>query len=192
MGFIDKLNEQIGHEFAASQQYVAIAVHYDAETLPRLAATFYQQAVEERNHALMLVLNVFKDGLRTAPWALEDLRRIVRHERFDVQTLVDRAKAGRVASALWIIANWLAETQGAPGWKAVSERIGRHPPSMRAAGTYALWRRIGSPRRVGHFVVPSVNDDMWRCAVGLGYATAGLARGWRPVPMPASAGRHPR
>ena len=55
MGFIDKLNEQIGHEFAASQQYIAIAVHYDGETLPRLAATFYQQAIEERNHALMLV-----------------------------------------------------------------------------------------------------------------------------------------
>jgi bacterioferritin B len=55
MGFIDKLNEQIGNEFAASQQYVAIAVYYDAETLPRLAATFNQQAVEERNHAMMLV-----------------------------------------------------------------------------------------------------------------------------------------
>src|SRR5256714_7321088 len=55
MSFIDKLNEQIGYEFAASQQYIAIAVHYDAATLPQLAATFYQQAVEERNHALMLV-----------------------------------------------------------------------------------------------------------------------------------------
>jgi ferritin len=55
MGFIDKLNEQVGHEFAASQQYVAIALHYDAETLPRLAAVFYQQAIEERNHAMMLV-----------------------------------------------------------------------------------------------------------------------------------------
>jgi ferritin len=55
MGFIDKLNEQVGYEFAASQQYVAIAVHYDAQTLPRLAAAFYQQAVEERNHAMMLV-----------------------------------------------------------------------------------------------------------------------------------------
>ena len=49
------LNEQVGHEFAASQQYVAIAVHYDAQTLPRLAAHFYRQAVEERNHAMMLV-----------------------------------------------------------------------------------------------------------------------------------------
>jgi ferritin len=49
------LNEQIGREFAASQQYVAIAVYYDAETLPQLAAHFYRQAVEERNHAMMIV-----------------------------------------------------------------------------------------------------------------------------------------
>src|SRR5262245_10153562 len=49
------VNEQIGHEFAASQQYVAIAVYYDSETLPLLAAHFYRQAVEERNHAMMIV-----------------------------------------------------------------------------------------------------------------------------------------
>ena len=53
--FAKVLNEQIGNEFAASQQYVAIAVHYDAETLPQLAAHFYRQAVEERNHAMMIV-----------------------------------------------------------------------------------------------------------------------------------------
>ena len=32
--FVDALNDQIGHEFGASQQYVAIAVYYDAQTLP--------------------------------------------------------------------------------------------------------------------------------------------------------------
>ena len=53
--FVDKLNEQIANEFAAHQQYVANAVHYDGETLPRLAAFFYAQAVEERNHAMMIV-----------------------------------------------------------------------------------------------------------------------------------------
>jgi bacterioferritin B len=53
--FIDTVNEQIGHEFAASQQYLGIAVWYDAETLPQLASRFYRQAVEERNHAMMLV-----------------------------------------------------------------------------------------------------------------------------------------
>jgi ferritin len=49
------LNGQVGREFGASQQYVAIAVYYDAETLPQLAAHFYRQAVEERNHAMMIV-----------------------------------------------------------------------------------------------------------------------------------------
>jgi ferritin len=53
--FPGAVNEQIAREFAASQQYVAIAVHYDAEVLPQLAAHFYRQAVEERNHAMMLV-----------------------------------------------------------------------------------------------------------------------------------------
>lgn len=53
--FSEALNEQIRSEFAASQQYIAIAVHYDAQTLPRLAAHFYRQAIEERNHALMIV-----------------------------------------------------------------------------------------------------------------------------------------
>jgi bacterioferritin B len=52
--FYDAVNEQIGYEFAASQQYIAVAVYYDAETLPHLAAHFYRQAVEERNHAMML------------------------------------------------------------------------------------------------------------------------------------------
>jgi bacterioferritin B len=53
--FEQALNDQIGYEFAASQQYVAIAVYYDAQTLPQLAAHFYRQAVEERNHAMMMV-----------------------------------------------------------------------------------------------------------------------------------------
>jgi bacterioferritin B len=53
--FAEALNAQISNEFAASQQYVGAAVYYDAETLPRLAAFFYRQAVEERNHAMTMV-----------------------------------------------------------------------------------------------------------------------------------------
>ncbi len=51
----DLLTEQIGHEFFASQQYIAIAVWYDQQALPQLASHFYAQAVEERNHAMMIV-----------------------------------------------------------------------------------------------------------------------------------------
>ena len=64
--FAEALNEQVGREFAASQQYVAIAVHYDDETLPGLAAHFYRQAVEERNHAMMIVQYLLDAGERVA------------------------------------------------------------------------------------------------------------------------------
>jgi ferritin len=66
MAFGDALNEQVGYEFAASQQYVAIAVWYDTQTLPQLAALFYRQAVEERNHALMMVQYLLDADLAVA------------------------------------------------------------------------------------------------------------------------------
>lgn len=53
--FVSKLNEQLGHEFGAHQQYIAIATYYDALTMPQMAALFYQQANEERDHAMMMV-----------------------------------------------------------------------------------------------------------------------------------------
>jgi ferritin len=53
--FDQLLSAQIGNEFAASQQYVAIAVWFDNRDLPQLAKHFYRQSLEERNHAMMLV-----------------------------------------------------------------------------------------------------------------------------------------
>ena len=44
--FTDALIAQVASEFAASQQYVAIAVWYDGETLPELARLLYRQSVE--------------------------------------------------------------------------------------------------------------------------------------------------
>ena len=53
--FVQALNEQVANEFAASHQYVAIAAHYESQTLPQLARFFYAQAVEERGHAMMMI-----------------------------------------------------------------------------------------------------------------------------------------
>src|SRR5688500_11590266 len=64
--FVARLTEQIGNELAASQQYAQIALHYDAETLPRLAAFFYSQAVEERNHAMMMAQYLLDAGVTPA------------------------------------------------------------------------------------------------------------------------------
>jgi ferritin len=51
----DAINQQIGNELGASLQYVAIAVSFDQQALPRLAAHFYNQAEEERAHAMKFV-----------------------------------------------------------------------------------------------------------------------------------------
>jgi ferritin len=53
--FVEQLNKQIGQEYAAHQQYVACAVYYDSLTMPQLARFFYEQALEERGHAMMMV-----------------------------------------------------------------------------------------------------------------------------------------
>jgi ferritin len=54
-GMNQAINEQIGHEFGAMLQYVAIATYFDGEGLPRLAQHFYRQAEEERQHAMRFV-----------------------------------------------------------------------------------------------------------------------------------------
>jgi ferritin len=60
--FVSELNDQIGREYGAHQQYVAVAVYYDGLTLPRLADFFYRQAIEERGHAMMMVQYLLDAG----------------------------------------------------------------------------------------------------------------------------------
>ena len=48
-------NEQIGHEFGASMQYVSIAAHFQRSNLTLLAKLFFAQAEEEREHAMKFV-----------------------------------------------------------------------------------------------------------------------------------------
>jgi bacterioferritin B len=92
--FPEALNEQIANEFSAAMQYIGAAVYYDAETLPRLAAFFYRQALEEREHAMMMIqylLDVgeevripdikgqqtsFEDGVSPVQMALEQEKRV--------------------------------------------------------------------------------------------------------------------
>jgi ferritin len=56
------INEQIGREFGASLQYVAIAAHFDAQSLPQLAKYFYRQADEERGHAMRFLQYLLDAG----------------------------------------------------------------------------------------------------------------------------------
>ena len=48
-------NEQIGHEFGASMQYISIAAHFSQRQLKLLAKIFFEQADEEKQHAMKFV-----------------------------------------------------------------------------------------------------------------------------------------
>ena len=72
--FVEALNEQIANEFAAGHQYVAVGVHYEAETFPRLAQFCYEQAEEEREHEMKMVryLLAVAERTREIPMLLEE------------------------------------------------------------------------------------------------------------------------
>jgi ferritin len=64
--FHQALQEQVRNEFSAAQQYVALAVWFDDQDLPQLARHFYRQALEERNHALMIVQYLLDNDIQPA------------------------------------------------------------------------------------------------------------------------------
>lgn len=62
--FIEELQAQVGREFAAAHQYMAIGTHYDGLTYPRLARFFYKQADEERDHAMRMINYLIDAGVQ--------------------------------------------------------------------------------------------------------------------------------
>jgi ferritin len=66
------LNEQIGDELMASNQYLNIASYFDSETLPELADFFFRQSDEERMHALKILRYVLDAGGTVAIPELEE------------------------------------------------------------------------------------------------------------------------
>lgn len=61
---IGAFNQQVGNEMGASLLYVSIAAYFDSEGLEQLAAFFYRQAEEEREHAMRFVKYVVDAGGR--------------------------------------------------------------------------------------------------------------------------------
>lgn len=72
--FNQLLTRQVGNEFAASHQYIAVAVWFDSQDLPQLARHFYRQSLEERNHAMMIVQYILDRDLELAIPAVGEVR----------------------------------------------------------------------------------------------------------------------
>jgi bacterioferritin B len=57
-----ELNTQIGLEFSAHLQYLAIAAYFDRRNLENLAEFFYGQAEEEKEHGLKILKHISYAG----------------------------------------------------------------------------------------------------------------------------------
>jgi ferritin len=60
----DLMNAQVSNELGASNQYLQIASYFDGEGLTKLAKFFYDQAEEEREHAMKFVHYLMDVGAR--------------------------------------------------------------------------------------------------------------------------------
>ena len=59
---VDALNKQVVEEFTAANQYTAMALYFESETLPALAAFFHAQADEEREHGMKILGYISEAG----------------------------------------------------------------------------------------------------------------------------------
>ncbi|HEY0640980.1 MAG TPA: ferritin [Pseudonocardiaceae bacterium] len=107
--FQSLLVAQVRNEFTASQQYVALAVWFDAQDLPRLAAHFYRQAMEERTHAMMIIQFLLDNDLPVEVPGVSDVRNNFSsvHEAVSVALAQERAVTAEVTA--------LAQTARAEG-----------------------------------------------------------------------------
>jgi len=143
--FIDNLHEQIANEFGAEQQYVASAVYYESQTLPRLANLFYKQALEERNHALMMIgflldrggklhipgvvepVNQFKDFIAPITLALEQEERVTQQIEDLARVARDERDYASEQFTHWFIKEQVEEVAKMSGLLQVAERERGNP-----------------------------------------------------------------
>jgi bacterioferritin B len=143
--FVEALNDQIAREFNAAHQYTAVAAYYDRETFPRLAKFFYEQAEEERGHAMKMV-NYLRDTNSTlrlgevkAPRAefsdhIEPIRLALEHEKKVTVSISQLFEIARDTSDYasesfiqWFVDEQVEEEATMDGLLQVAERVREYP-----------------------------------------------------------------
>ena len=107
----EAMNAQIGSELGASNQYLQIAAYFDSENLPVLAALFFRQAEEEREHAMKFVRYILETGGAVAIPAIEQPPHdIGSAEKAAMPTR--KARRGQCVAPLWRLANYQCARSG--------------------------------------------------------------------------------
>jgi hypothetical protein len=75
---------------------------------------------EPVDHAVVLVVNAFKDKIVQCPsWSLGDLVRIVQDPGFDEGAFLERVRRLGLETITWIVADWLVRHGDSPGWRTI-------------------------------------------------------------------------
>lgn len=151
--FVDCLNQQIGHEFGAHQQYVSIAFYFDGLTMPRMAAFFYRQALEERDHAMMMAqylidsdaavvvpaveapVSVFANVVAPIELALAQEQRVTRQVSVLMATAREEADFASEQFIQWFVKEQVEETATVSDLLNV---VRRAPDNIEAIEDYVL------------------------------------------------------
>jgi hypothetical protein len=105
-------------------------------SLVELAPGLRLRVPEIHDHAIVLVLNVFKDKLPAASGrAVSDVERIARHPQFRGPTFARRAVEARTATLSWLVAHAM-ELRGSEAWGEVRRELDR---SGHVRYAYARW-----------------------------------------------------
>ncbi|MDH5605500.1 MAG: ferritin [Anaerolineae bacterium] len=83
------INQQIGAEFGASLEYVNIASYFEGEDMLHFAKIFFDQAEEERVHAMKFVHYVLDAGGKVAVPAIPKAKAEFKSPADAVQTALD-------------------------------------------------------------------------------------------------------
>lgn len=95
---------------------------------------------EMHDHALLLMVNAFKDKLAQASdGGLNNLSRLASRPGFSFETLAQRLREGRITGLGWLVAEWMVEPRGDVAWRELGRALGGRPPArLYAAAFHAL------------------------------------------------------
>ena len=132
---------------------------------------------EVHDHAVLLVVNAFKDKLvECPPWSLDDLDSILAH--VDTETLLARVAEARARTLTWITADWLARERGSERWRALRERLGPRPPRRLYAWAMRRWMTASPESFRVRWLARAASDSAARRAWALAAGGAGTAVSW--------------
>ena len=127
---------------------------------------------EPVDHAILLVVNAFKDKIVECPsWSRSDLVRIVQIAGFDQGSFVERVLHLRLETMTWIVADWLIAHHETPRWREIQGRLRlRRHTYARAYSELARSAPAGLAMRL---VARMGSDSALLRAYALGGAVAG-------------------